>query len=143
MPRRYLGGVFGNTISSTTNAVNLSGVFSTSQQNYMRSEGGWTIPAGYYQNNPAILSNLRGQLYEEKILKEIKLKAKPNLKEINKDQAEKILKEANEKHMKEHHDHNHDHSVNQESPSSKKELSTKKTKTNEKKPLKAKKVSKK
>ena len=97
----------------------------------------------YYQNNPAILGNLRGQLYEEKILKEIKLKAKPNLKEINKDQAEKILKEANERHMKEHHDHNHDHSVNEESPSSKKELSTKKTKTNEKKPLKAKKVSKK
>ena len=54
MPRRYLGGIFGNTISSTTNAVNLSGVFSTSQQNYMRSEGGWTIPAGYYQNNPAL-----------------------------------------------------------------------------------------
>lgn len=54
MPRRYLGGVFGNTIASTTNAVNLSGVFSTSQQNYMRSEGGWTIPAGYYQSNPAL-----------------------------------------------------------------------------------------
>ena len=80
----------------------------------------------YYQSNPAILGNLRGQLYEEKILKEIKLKAKPNLKEINKEQAEKILKEANEKHMKEHHDHNHDHSVNEDSPSSKKELSTKK-----------------
>ena len=54
MPRRYLGGVFGNTIASTTDAVNLSGVFSASQQNYMRSEGGWTIPAGYYQNNPAL-----------------------------------------------------------------------------------------
>ena len=54
MPRRYLGGVFGNTTASTTNAVNLSGVFSMSQQNYMRSEGGWTIPAGYYQNNPAL-----------------------------------------------------------------------------------------
>ena len=97
----------------------------------------------YYQSNPAILGNLRGQLYEEKILKEIKLKAKPNLKEINKEQAEKILKEANEKHMKEHHDHNHDHSVNEDSPSSKKELSTKKTKTTAKKPSKVKKVSKK
>ena len=97
----------------------------------------------YYQSNPAILGNLRGQLYEEKILKEIKLKAKPNLKEINKEQAEKILKEANEKHMKEHHDHNHDHSVNEDSSSSKKELSTKKTKTTAKKPSKVKKVSKK
>jgi len=63
----------------------------------------------YYQNNPAVLNNLRGQLYEEKILKEIKLKAKSNLKEITKEQAEKLLKEENEKHMKEHHSHNHDH----------------------------------
>ena len=97
----------------------------------------------YYQSNPAILGNLRGQLYEEKILKEIKLKAKPNLKEINKEQAEKILKEANERHMKEHHDHNHDHSVNEDSSLSKKELSTKKTKTTAKKAPKVKKVSKK
>ena len=36
----------------------------------------------YYQSNPSVLANLRGQLYEEKILKEIKLKAKANLKEI-------------------------------------------------------------
>ena len=28
----------------------------------------------YYQSNPSVLANLRGQLYEEKILKEIKLK---------------------------------------------------------------------
>ena len=66
----------------------------------------------YYQNNPSVLSNLRGQLYEEKILKEIKIKAKSNLKEITKEEADKLLKEENEKHMKEHseHDHNHDHS---------------------------------
>ena len=57
----------------------------------------------YYQNNPAVLGNLRGQLYEEKILKEIKLKAKSNLKEITKEQAEKLLKEENDKHMKEQH----------------------------------------
>ena len=65
----------------------------------------------YYKNNPAVLGNLRGQLYEEKILKEIKLKAKSNLKEITKEQAEKLLKEENDKHMKEQHahDHNHDH----------------------------------
>ena len=55
----------------------------------------------YYQKNPSVLANLRGQLYEEKILKEIKSKAKSNLKEITKEEAEKILKEENEKHIKE------------------------------------------
>ncbi len=54
----------------------------------------------YYQSNPAVLGNLRGQLYEEKILKEIKSKAKSNVKEISKEQAEKLLKEENDKHMK-------------------------------------------
>ena len=57
----------------------------------------------YYQSNPSILANLRGSLYEEKILKEIKKNAKPNKKEISKDEAEKLLKAENEKHMKDHH----------------------------------------
>ena len=97
----------------------------------------------YYQSNPSVLSNLRGQLYEEKILKQIKLKAKPNLKEITKEQAEKLLKEENEKLIKEQHshDHNHDHSTDKKSSLSKKELSQKKTKTTSKKSSKAKKVS--
>ena len=95
----------------------------------------------YYQNNPSVLSNLRGQIYEEKILKEIKLKAKANLKEITKDQAEKLLKEENEKHMKEHHDH--DHSSDEKISSSQKGESEKKTKTTLKKSTKVKKVSKK
>ena len=55
----------------------------------------------YYQKNPSLLANLRGSLYEEKILKEIKLKAKSNKKDLSKEQAEKLLKEENEKHMKE------------------------------------------
>ena len=93
----------------------------------------------YYQSNPSVLANLRGQLYEEKILKEIKLKAKANLKEITKEQAEKILKEENEKHMKEHHDHSSDEKIS----SSHKDESDKKTKTSLKKPSKVKKVSKK
>ena len=98
----------------------------------------------YYQNNPSVLSNLRGQLYEEKILKEIKLKAKSNLKEITKEQAEKILKEENDKHMNEHHSHDqdHDHSFHTKSTSSQKVSSSKKTKTTVKKTTKAKKVSK-
>ena len=96
----------------------------------------------YYQSNPSVLGNLRGQLYEEKILKEIKLKAKPNLKEITKEQAEKILKEENEKHMKEEHSHDHNHD-NYEVSSSQKLSSPKKTKTTAKKTSKVKKVSKK
>ena len=103
----------------------------------------------YYQNNPAVLGNLRGQLYEEKILKEIKLKAKSNLKEITKEQAEKILKEENEKHIKEEHSHDHDHNHNHDLPSDnkstspKKQTSPKNTKTTAKKSSIVKKVSKK
>ena len=99
----------------------------------------------YYQNNPSVLSNLRGQLYEEKILKEIKIKAKSNLKEITKEEADKLLKEENEKHMKEHseHDHNHDHSDEEKSSSTKNKPDPKKSKTTAKKTSKIKKVSKK
>ena len=97
----------------------------------------------YYQSNPSVLANLRGQLYEEKILKEIKLKAKANLKEITKEQAEKILKEENDKRMREHHSEDHDHSSDKKSASSQKKVNPEKTKTTVKKTSKVKKVSKK
>ena len=97
----------------------------------------------YYQSNPAVLGNLRGQLYEEKILKEIKSKAKSNVKEISKEQAEKLLKEENEKHMKENHNHDHDHSSDEKTTKSKKVSSPKKTATPANKTSKVKKVSKK
>tara|TARA_B100001115_G_scaffold15088_1_gene10514 strand:+ start:86 stop:1519 length:1434 start_codon:yes stop_codon:yes gene_type:complete len=48
----------------------------------------------FYQKNPSALSSLRGTVYEEKILKSIKEKAKPNKKEVSKDEAEKILKQS-------------------------------------------------
>ena len=48
----------------------------------------------FYQKNPSALSSLRGTVYEEKILKLIKEKAKPNKKEISKNEAEKILKQS-------------------------------------------------
>ena len=57
----------------------------------------------FYQKNPSAVASLRGTVYEEKILNLIKEKAKPNKKEISKDEAEKILKEAHK------HDHSHDH----------------------------------
>ena len=57
----------------------------------------------FYQKNPSAVASLRGTVYEEKILNLIKEKSKPNKKEISKDEAEKILKEAHK------HDHSHDH----------------------------------
>ena len=48
----------------------------------------------FYQKNPSALSSLRGTVYEEKILKVIKEKAKPNKKEVSKEEAEKILKQS-------------------------------------------------
>ena len=57
----------------------------------------------FYQKNPSAVASLRGTVYEEKILNLIKEKAKSNKKEISKDEAEKILKDAHK------HDHNHDH----------------------------------
>ena len=62
----------------------------------------------FYQKNPSALASLRGTVYEEKILNLIKEKGKPNKKEISKDEAEKILKEAH------NHDHDHDHSHDHE-----------------------------
>ena len=59
----------------------------------------------FYQKNPSALQSLRGTVYEEKIIAAIKTRAKPNKKEISKEEAEKILKE----HQKQDHDHNHDH----------------------------------
>ena len=55
----------------------------------------------YYQKNPSILANLKGSLYEEKIINSIKSKAKKNQKNISKNQAEKIIKEENENNAKE------------------------------------------
>jgi len=57
----------------------------------------------FYQKNPSALASLRGTVYEEKIIDLIKTKAKPNKKEITKEEAEKILK------VEQNHDHNHDH----------------------------------
>ena len=60
----------------------------------------------FYQKNPSALASLRGTVYEEKIIDLIKTKAKPNKKEITKEEAQKILKE----HQKQDHNHDHDHS---------------------------------
>ena len=48
----------------------------------------------FYQKNPSAVASLRGTVYEEKIIKMIKEKAKANKQEISKDEAEKILKQS-------------------------------------------------
>jgi len=53
----------------------------------------------FYKKNPNALASLRGTVYEEKILNMIKEKAKPNKKEISKDEAENILKESQKQQL--------------------------------------------
>ena len=84
----------------------------------------------FYQKNPSAVASLRGTVYEEKILNLIKEKAKPNKKEISKEEAEKILKEAHK------HDHNHDHE--DEKKETKKKLETKSSKEKKSSPKTAK-----
>ena len=91
----------------------------------------------FYQKNPSALASLRGTVYEEKIIDVIKSKAKPNKKEISKDEAEKILKE----HQRQEHDQNHDHDQeDSQKKAAPKKAATKPTKTKKAAP---KKVSKK
>ena len=91
----------------------------------------------YYQKNPSASASLRGTIYEEKILKLIKDKAKSNLKIISKEEAEKLLKSDHE------HDHSNEDSIVSETKSLKKTPDVKKAKTTSKKATKTKKVSKK
>jgi len=82
----------------------------------------------FYQKNPSAVASLRGTVYEEKILNLIKEKAKPNKKEISKNEAEKILKEAHK------HDHNHNHDHDHDKENTKKDTKKKvETKSKEKK----------
>jgi len=85
----------------------------------------------YYQKNPSAAASLRGTIYEDKILKLIKSKAKSNVKNISKEEAERILKST--------HDHDHSH----EDKKDKKNSNLKKAKSPSKKAKKVKKVSKK
>ena len=92
----------------------------------------------FYQKNPSALASLRGNIYEEKIIDLIKNKAKANIKEITKEEAEKILKDS--------HDHDHNHSHDQakgEKNDSSKSKKTKNLKSTGLKEKKSKKVSKK
>ncbi len=54
----------------------------------------------YYQKNPSAIASLRGNIYEEKIINSIMLKCKTTKKKIGKVEAEKLIKEQNEKDLK-------------------------------------------
>ena len=112
----------------------------------------------YYEQNPSAIEGLRGSIYEEKIIEEIKKSAKINKKEITKEEAEKVLKSENEKNIKEqeklsshkhdhdhNHDHDHDHDHDHSLKNDDKKLKTKKSISNKKPKLvkKAKSVKKK
>ena len=95
----------------------------------------------FYQKNPSALASIRGNVYEEKIIKSIKSKAKANKKDITKDEAEKILKESN---LHNHpHDHSHKKSESKKTKSKTKPQQVKKAKSTGTKTKKTKKVSKK
>ncbi len=98
----------------------------------------------YYEKNPSAIDGIRGSIYEEKIINEIKKSAKVNKKQISKNEAEKILKAENEKNLKEQE------KLAKQSTDEKKtkvkenkETVSKKPKTSTKKKVQAKKVSKK
>ena len=69
----------------------------------------------YYQKNPAATSNLRGSIYEEKIIKLIKDKSKKSKKTISTKEAEKLIND---------HHKSHDHSHIKESKKQKKMVKT-------------------
>ncbi len=116
------------------------------QKQFRMMPGQEKVIQEYYQKNPSMIASLKGSLYEEKIIQSIKSKAKMNKKEITKEEAEKLLKAENEKHLHEHeHEHTHDHgsSVKEKTTSSKKATTSKKAKSSPKIATKVKKVSKK
>ena len=107
----------------------------------------------YYKENPSALDSLRGTIYEEKIIEQIKKEAKISKKEITKEEAEKIIKEENEKNLKEQNKFVRVSEDNPKDDNSKekntkkiatqKNKTTKKPKSVEKKSISVKKVSKK
>ena len=101
----------------------------------------------YYEKNPSAIDGIRGSIYEDKIINEIKKTAKVNKKSISISEAEKILKAENEKNLKEQ-EKLAKQSINEKKLEAKKKTVSKKTspknpKSTLKKKAQTKKVSKK
>ena len=84
-----------NKINVTEQELNLE-----IQKQFQMMPGQEKMVKEYYEKNPSAIASLRGSIYEEKIISEIKKQAKVNIKEISKDEAEKILKAENDKALK-------------------------------------------
>ena len=97
-----------NNIKVSQEEVNLE-----IQKQFKMMPGQEKMVKEYYEQNPSAIDGIRGSIYEEKIIDQIKKDAKVVKKEISKEEAEKILKEENEKNIKEQEklsEHSHDHS---------------------------------
>ena len=94
----------------------------------------------FYQKNPSALASLRGTVYEEKIIKLIKEKAKPNKKQVSKSEAEKILKVSQSQNNLSNTENNEDNKATKKVGPKNPPIKKAKTKTSLKK---TKKVSKK
>ena len=138
-----------NNIKVSQEEVNLE-----IQKQFKMMPGQEKMVKEYYEQNPSAIDGIRGSIYEEKIIDQIKKDAKVNKKEITKEEAEKILKEENEKNIKEQeklnkhaHVHNQDHEEEKKSKPKKttptKKIAAKKAKPAVKKSKSIKKVSKK
>ena len=123
-----------NKINVTEQELNLE-----IQKQFQMMPGQEKMVKDYYEKNPSAIASLRGSIYEEKIIKEIKKQAKVNIKEITKEEAENILKSENDRAMKASVKE-----VSKETKDTKSATKTKKTTTSKKTPAKkTKKVSKK
>ena len=123
-----------NKINVTEQELNLE-----IQKQFQMMPGQEKMVKDYYEKNPSAIASLRGSIYEEKIIKEIKKQAKVNIKEITKEEAENILKSENDRIMKASAKE-----VAKETKDTKSATKTKKTTTSKKTPTKkTKKVSKK
>ena len=97
----------------------------------------------YYEKNPSAIDGIRGSIYEEKIINEIKKSGIVNKKQISKAEAEKILKAENEKNLKEQEKLAKQSSVEKKTKvEAKRETVSKKAKTPTKKKLDQKKLAK-
>ncbi|MFL2886748.1 MAG: trigger factor [Candidatus Pelagibacter sp.] len=124
--KRIKTGLILNAFGEKNNIkVSQEEVNSEIQKQFKMMPGQEKMVKEYYEQNPSAIDGIRGSIYEEKIINQIKKDSKINKKEISKEEAEKILKEENEKNIKEQeslskhsHDHNHDHDHKEEKKSS-------------------------
>ena len=132
-----------NNIKVSQEEVNLE-----IQKQFKMMPGQEKMVKEYYEKNPSAIDGVRGSIYEEKIIEQIKKDANVNKKEVTKEEAEKILKDENEKNLKEQEklnkhshakDHLHDHDDKVEKKSKPKEITLSKKKPSKKaKPAKKK-----